>query len=129
MAKEPKEHVKKHLEKRGIDPRTLTDAVIDALNAFSEDELDKVDKLGAALMADDELNDRPEDLRGPLTDTAERPSAGEARPCSSCRSRGAYTALVEHPRLAGALARVPDPPAPDHPRDRAADRGGALACA
>ena len=33
MAKQPKEKVKKHLEKREIDPATLPDTVIDALNA------------------------------------------------------------------------------------------------
>jgi hypothetical protein len=57
MAKEPKEHVKKHLEKRHIPVTDLTDDAIDALNAFSDGELDRVDELGAALMADDKLND------------------------------------------------------------------------
>jgi len=57
MAKEPKEHVKKHLEKRGIPVSDCTDDVIVALNAFSDEELDTVDELGAALMADDKLND------------------------------------------------------------------------
>ena len=50
MPKPAKEHVKKHLERRGIDPSTLPDPVIDALNAFTPAELDKVDNLGAALM-------------------------------------------------------------------------------
>ena len=52
MAKPPKDHVKKHLDKRGIDPATLSDGVIDALNAFTEDELKRVDDLGTALTAD-----------------------------------------------------------------------------
>ena len=57
MAKEPKEHVKKHLEKRGINPGSLSDDVIDAFNAMSDDELKKADDLGAALMDDPSLND------------------------------------------------------------------------
>jgi hypothetical protein len=52
MAKKPNHHVKEHLNKRHIDPETLSHDVIDALNAFSEDELDMVDKLGAALTRD-----------------------------------------------------------------------------
>jgi hypothetical protein len=57
MAKEPKEHVKKHLEKRHIPVSKLTDEVVDALDAFSEAELDnKVDVLGAALMNDGMLD-------------------------------------------------------------------------
>ena len=56
MAKEPKEHVKKHLRKNKVDPDDLSGAVIDALNAFSEAELEKVDKLGAALMSDPGLS-------------------------------------------------------------------------
>jgi hypothetical protein len=51
MPKQPKDHVKKHLDKNHVDPATLPDSVIDALNAFEPDELDKVDDLGAALMA------------------------------------------------------------------------------
>jgi len=59
MAKpEPKEHVKKHLKDRDILVSDCTGPVIEALNAFTETELDtKVDVLGAALMADDKLND------------------------------------------------------------------------
>ena len=57
MAKEPKEHVKKHLEKRDIPVTDLTDDAIVALNAFSDGELDRVDELGAELMADDNLID------------------------------------------------------------------------
>jgi hypothetical protein len=52
MAKPPKDHVKKHLDKRGIDPATLSDSVIDALNAFTEEELKRVDDLGTALTSD-----------------------------------------------------------------------------
>jgi hypothetical protein len=57
MAKEPKEHVKKHLEERGINPATLSDDVIEKFNKFSEGELKKVDELGTALMADDSIDD------------------------------------------------------------------------
>jgi hypothetical protein len=49
MAKQPKDHVKKHLNKQNVDPATLPDAVIDALNAFEEAELQLVDDLGQAL--------------------------------------------------------------------------------
>jgi len=57
MAKTPKEHVKKHLEKRHIPESKCTDDVIDALNAFSEEELEMVDNLGDALMKDGMLDD------------------------------------------------------------------------
>jgi hypothetical protein len=60
MAKKIKEDVKEHLRKRNIPESKLTDEVIDALNVFSKEELDqlnRVDDLGAALMADDKLND------------------------------------------------------------------------
>jgi hypothetical protein len=50
MPKQPKEHVKKHLDKRQINPATLPDPVIDALNAFTPEEMNKVDDLGEALM-------------------------------------------------------------------------------
>jgi hypothetical protein len=57
MAKTPKEHVKKHLEKRNIPVSDLTDDAIEAFNAFSKEELDtKVDTLGAALMDDGMLD-------------------------------------------------------------------------
>jgi hypothetical protein len=56
MAKTPKEHVKKHLEKRNIPESDCTDEVIDALNAFSKEELDRVDTLGDALMNDGMLD-------------------------------------------------------------------------
>jgi hypothetical protein len=49
---QPDEHVKEHLEKRGIDPGTLSDEVIDKFNKFSKGELKKADELGDALMAD-----------------------------------------------------------------------------
>jgi hypothetical protein len=51
MPKQPKNHVKKHLDDRQIDPATLPDPVIDALNAFTPEELSKVDNLGDALMS------------------------------------------------------------------------------
>jgi hypothetical protein len=51
MPKQPKQHVKKHLDGRKIDPATLPDPVIDALNAFTPEELNKVDNLGEALMS------------------------------------------------------------------------------
>ena len=55
MPKRPKDYVKKHLEDRGVDPKTLSDAMIDALNAFSKKEYEEtklVDNLGAALTSD-----------------------------------------------------------------------------
>ena len=57
MAKQPKEKVKKHLEKRGIDPATLPDPVIEALNAL-DDEIDKVDDIGRTLMDAQNLSDQ-----------------------------------------------------------------------
>jgi len=57
MPKQPKEKVKKHLEKRGIDPGTLPDPVIDALNAL-DDQMDQVDDLGKALMDAQNLTDK-----------------------------------------------------------------------
>jgi hypothetical protein len=56
MPKPLKEHAKKHIENRNIPESKLTDAVVDALNAFSPDELNKVDDLGAALMDDGMLD-------------------------------------------------------------------------
>lgn len=50
MPKQPNEHVKNHLKNRKIDPSTLPDPVIDALNAFPPGELAKVDDLGKTLM-------------------------------------------------------------------------------
>jgi hypothetical protein len=58
MTKPLKDPAKKHIEKRHIPESKLTDAVVDALNAFSEDELDKVDTLGDALMNDGMLDDK-----------------------------------------------------------------------
>ena len=52
-----KEHVKKHLEKRGISESKLTEDVKKKLDAFSEEELNRVDKLGDALMSDGMLDD------------------------------------------------------------------------
>jgi len=51
-----KEHVKKHLEKRNIPESKLTEDVKKALDAFSEEELNRVDKLGDALMNDGMLD-------------------------------------------------------------------------
>jgi len=56
MAKEPKEHVKKHLQKAGIDPAQLSDGTIDVLNTFTEVELVKVYELGGELMNDPNLS-------------------------------------------------------------------------
>jgi hypothetical protein len=56
MAKKIKDDVKEHLRKRNIPESKLTDEVIDALNAFSKDELDRVDTLGDALMNDEMLD-------------------------------------------------------------------------
>jgi len=56
MSKEPKEHVKKHLKKNGVDPENLSDGVIAALNAFTPAELVKVDNLGSELMSDPGLS-------------------------------------------------------------------------
>ena len=50
MAKQPKDYVKEHLDKRGIDPASLPDDVIDAFNAMSRGELKKADDLGTKLM-------------------------------------------------------------------------------
>ena len=49
MAKQPKEYVKAHLRKNGVDPAGLSEDVIEALNAFSNDELKLVDRLGETL--------------------------------------------------------------------------------
>jgi hypothetical protein len=56
MAKEPKDHVKKHLQKAGIDPAQLSDGTIDVLNTFTEVELVKVYELGGELMNDPNLS-------------------------------------------------------------------------
>ena len=59
MAKPHNDHAQKHLEKRNIPDSKVTQKVADALDAFSEDELDvKVDDLGAALMDDEMLTDK-----------------------------------------------------------------------
>jgi hypothetical protein len=56
MAKEPKDYVKKHLKKNKVDADDLSQNVINALNAFTEAELAKVDALGEALMSDPGLS-------------------------------------------------------------------------
>jgi len=56
MAKEPKDHVEKHLQKAGIDPAQLSDGTIDVLNTFTEVELVKVYELGGELMNDPNLS-------------------------------------------------------------------------
>jgi hypothetical protein len=56
MPKHLKEHAKKHIKDRDIPEDKLTDDVIEALNAFSDDELKKVDELGDALMNDGMLD-------------------------------------------------------------------------
>ena len=54
---QPNQDVKEHLQKRGIDPSTLSDDVIDKFNKFSKGELKKADDLGAALMDDPSVSD------------------------------------------------------------------------
>jgi hypothetical protein len=49
MAK-PNDQTKEHLKKRNIDPDTLPDPVIEALNEFPPGQLAKVDNLGKTLM-------------------------------------------------------------------------------
>jgi hypothetical protein len=49
MAKQPKDHVKAHLRKNGVDPADVPDDVMDALNEFSVEELNRVDRLGETL--------------------------------------------------------------------------------
>jgi hypothetical protein len=52
---EPKDYVKRHLAKQKVDPDSLSKAMIEALNAFSEDEYENtkvMDKLGDALLKD-----------------------------------------------------------------------------
>jgi hypothetical protein len=56
MAKEPKVHVKKHLEKTGVDPAQLSDGTIEVLNTFTEVELVKVHELGGELTKDPNLS-------------------------------------------------------------------------
>ncbi|HEX3687354.1 MAG TPA: hypothetical protein VHU60_07195 [Gaiellaceae bacterium] len=56
MTKPLKEPAKKHIHDRHIPEDKLTDDVVDALNAFSDEELKKVDKLGDALMDDGMLD-------------------------------------------------------------------------
>jgi hypothetical protein len=56
MAKEPKDHVKKHLQRRGIDPTQLSDGTIEVLNTFTEVELVKIHELGGELTKDPNLS-------------------------------------------------------------------------
>ena len=56
MAKEPKDHVKKHLEKAGIDPAQLSDGTIEVLNTFTEVELVKIHELGGQLQKEPNLS-------------------------------------------------------------------------
>jgi hypothetical protein len=56
MPKHLKEHAKKHIKDRDIPEDKLTDEVVDALNAFSDEELKRVDTLGDALMKDGMLD-------------------------------------------------------------------------
>jgi hypothetical protein len=58
MAKQPKDYVKEHLDKRGIDPASLPDDVIDAFNAMSRGELKKADDLGTVLMGTGSLDNQ-----------------------------------------------------------------------
>ena len=46
---QPNQHVKHHLEKNGVDPSSLPDSVIDAMNDCSPDELNAMDKVGKSL--------------------------------------------------------------------------------
>jgi len=56
MAKEPKDHVKKHLEKTGIDHAQLSEGTIEVLNTFTEAELVKVHELGDQLQKEPNLS-------------------------------------------------------------------------
>jgi len=47
---QPNKGTKKHLEKNGVDPSSLPNAVIDALNECSDQELNAMDKVGKALI-------------------------------------------------------------------------------
>jgi hypothetical protein len=47
---EPNQHVKHHLEKNGVDPSSLPDSVIDAMNDCSPDELNAMEKVGQSLI-------------------------------------------------------------------------------
>lgn len=46
---EPKQHVKQHLHKRGVDPGELPDSVIETLNNCSPEELNAIDQVGKSL--------------------------------------------------------------------------------
>lgn len=52
---EPNDYVRRHLKKQKIDPDTLSNALIEALNAFSQVEYENtkvMDQLGDALLKD-----------------------------------------------------------------------------
>ena len=49
MAKQPKDHVKAHLNAKGVDHADVPDDVIVVLNEFSVEELKRVDRLGETL--------------------------------------------------------------------------------
>jgi hypothetical protein len=55
MPKQPKDHVKQHLAKNGVDPSKLSDGTIEVLNTFTEVELVKVYELGGQLKNDPNL--------------------------------------------------------------------------
>lgn len=58
MPKQAKDHVKRHLEQNGVDPELLPDDIVDALNAFTPQELAKVEQLGAALSASGQVGNK-----------------------------------------------------------------------
>jgi hypothetical protein len=49
MPKHPKPHVRKHLEKRSVDPERVPDNVMDTLNDMSEDELNAMHRVGESM--------------------------------------------------------------------------------
>lgn len=49
----PKPHVKAHLDKNGVEWKELKGKTRKALNAFSENEIAKLDELGTAFEDDD----------------------------------------------------------------------------
>jgi hypothetical protein len=55
MPKHPEDHVKKHLEKTGVDPAQLSEGTIEVLNTFTEVELVKIHELGGQLKNDPNL--------------------------------------------------------------------------
>jgi hypothetical protein len=49
MPHQPHPHVHRHLEKRGVDPKDVPDAVVAALNDCSEDELKALRRVGESM--------------------------------------------------------------------------------